>query len=156
MRNELRLVHAENREGVFLLTNQEEPKQRRSTANGRLHFTDPLAIFPDSAERGEIATVENVAGGSEEFSLFHIVISVAGADGHELENARITIAIDHATGAAVANQLGFVEVVDAAHWRLPVMAAIQLQIPIEIEIFMAAEASEFFRLFAEMTLHLTE
>src|SRR5207253_1790605 len=68
-------------------------------------LADPVAVFPNGFEGGEITAVEDVFGGGEKMAFFEIVEGVAGADGDELENARIAIAVDHATSAAVANEL---------------------------------------------------
>src|SRR3954468_9421168 len=81
---------------------------------------------------------------------------VARADGHELQDARIAIAVNHATGATVANELGLVEVVDAAHGRFPEMAAIKIEVPIKVKVFVPAQATEFLGLLAEVALHLGE
>ena len=89
--------------------------------------------------------IEDIFGGGSKLALFQVVPGVAGADGDELQHARVAIAIDHATGAAVADQFRFVEFVDVAHRRFPEVAAIEIQVPIEIEIFVPAEAAELFR-----------
>src|SRR5712672_1217513 len=88
-----------------------------------LHPADPPPIFPHVFERSQIAPVENVFRRRAQLALFEIVPSVAGADGHELQHARIAIAVDHAAGATVANQLRLVELVNVAHRRFPEMAA---------------------------------
>ena len=56
----------------------------------------------------------------------------------------------------VADQFGGVEIVDFAHGRMPVVAAVEVQVPIQIEVFQAAQAGEDFRLFAEMADHFLE
>ena len=88
--------------------------------------------------------IKNVFRGGADFALFQVVAGIAGADGDELQHARVAVAIDHAPGAAVADEFRLVELVDVAHGRFPEMAAIQVQVPIEIKIFMPAQAAEFF------------
>src|ERR1041385_567277 len=78
---------------------------------------------------------------------------IAGVDGDKLQDARVTIAIDHASCAAVANKFGIIELVNAAHGCFPKMAAVKVQIPIEVKVLMPAQAPEFLRLTAQMALH---
>ena len=85
-----------------------------------------------------------------------VVPGVAEVDGDELEDAGVAVAIDHAAGAAVANEFIGAEIVDAADGLLPEMAAVKLEVPIEVEVFMAAEAAEFLGLAAEEALHFAE
>src|SRR2546422_11585578 len=70
-----------------------------------LNTANPFTIFPDRFDGGKIARVENIPGGGHELALPEIMPGVAGADGHELQNAGIAVAIDHAPGAAVADEL---------------------------------------------------
>ena len=121
-----------------------------------LHFTNPFAIFPNGFQRREIPSVKEIFRGGNHFALFQIVVGVAGANSNKLENARVTITIDHAFGAAVADYFCLVEFVDVAHGRFPCVATVKIQIPIEIKIFVPAEATEFLRLFAQMPLHFGE
>ena len=65
-----------------------------------------------------------------------------------LHDRIVAIAIDHASSAAVAYALSSVEVANVAERPVPIVAAPKLQVPIQIEIFPAAEASEPFRLTA--------
>src|SRR5689334_8991293 len=69
----------------------------------QLNLPNPIAIFPHSFDGGEITRIEDIFGGGEQFALFEIVPRVAGADGDELQHARIAVAINHAAGAAIAN-----------------------------------------------------
>ena len=82
-----------------------------------------------------------------------MVERVAHADGDELQHARITIAVNHAARAAVADELRIVPFPDLAHRLFPEMAAIQIQIPVEIKILVTAEAAELFLLAAQVPLH---
>src|ERR1700722_4914745 len=107
------------------------------------NFADPFAVVPYGLERGEIAAVENIFGGGNHFAALEVLISVAGADGDELHHARITVAINHATRAAVTDEFGLVELVDVAHGGFPGVTAVEVQVPIEIKIFVAAQATEF-------------
>src|SRR5688500_14271872 len=84
------------------------------------------------------------------------VPGIAGVDGDMLEDAGITVAVDHATLAPVTNLLRRVPIVNAAHWLLPKMAAVKVQVPIEIKIFVAAKAGETLLLTPDMALHLGE
>src|SRR2546425_10731763 len=85
-----------------------------------------------------------------------MVPGVAGADGDKLQHAGVAVAVNHATRAAVANQLRRIELVNVAHGRFPEMTAIEVQVPVEIEIFMPAQAAKFLWLLAEMPLHFGE
>ena len=124
--------------------------------SGCSHAADPLAVVPDGFERGQVAAVEDVSGGGDELALLEVVLGVAGADGHELHHAGIAIAVNHAAGAAVADEFGIVELVDVAHGRFPGVAAVEVEVPVEVKIFVAAEAAEFLRLPAQMPLHFVE
>src|SRR6185503_16531497 len=85
-----------------------------------------------------------------------MMIRVAGADRDELQNARIAIAIDHATRATVADKFRGIELVNAAHRLFPKVTAIQVQIPVEVKIFVPAKTAELLALAAQMALHLVE
>ena len=122
----------------------------------RLHPADPIAIFPNGFDGGEIAGVEDVFGGGEQFPFFEIVPGVAGANGDELEDTGVAVAVYHAAGATIANELGGVKFVDVAHRGLPEMATVEIEVPVEVKVFVATEAAEFFGFFAQMTLHLRE
>jgi hypothetical protein len=117
---------------------------------------DILAIFPNGAERGEIPAVKQMAGGFEEPSLASGVPRVAGADGDVLEHARVAVTIDHAPSAPVANESGLVKFIDVAHGRFPEMATVQIEMPVEVEVLVAAEAPELFLLAAEVPLHFAQ
>src|SRR6185437_388025 len=117
---------------------------------------DPFAVFPDGFDGGEVAAVEDVLGGGAEFAFFQIVEGVAGVDGHVLQDARVAVAINHATGAAVADEFRLVELVDVAHRFFPEVAAVEVQIPIEVKIFVAAEAAELFPFAPQMALHFVQ
>src|SRR5690349_19130132 len=116
-------------------------------------LADPLAIFPHRFDGSEIAPIENSFCGCAKISFAEMIIGVARADGDELEDAGIAIAIDHAAGATVADELRGIELVNVAHWFLPKMATIQVQVPIEIKIFVAAEAAELLAFAAQVALH---
>src|SRR5262249_54952747 len=62
----------------------------------------------------------------------------------------------HTASTAIADQFGLVKLVNAAHWLFPKMAAVQIEIPIQIEIFVPAEATKFFRLAPQVPLHFVE
>ena len=95
-------------------------------------LSDPFSVIPDSFKGSQIAAVKYVASGGSEAAALDVVPGVAGVDGHGLEDAGIAVAIDHALGATVADELGYVEVVNAAHGLVPGVAAIEIQIPIEV------------------------
>ena len=86
------------------------------------------------------------------FKLFHASLALTATNNH----ARVAVTIDHAPRAAIPDELGIVKVVDVAHRSLPEMAAIQIQVPVEIKIFVPAQAAEFFRLLPQMPLHFRE
>jgi hypothetical protein len=65
---------------------------------------DPSAFFPHGFERRKIAGIEEATGGGEELSAPKIVAGVAGIDGDELEDAGVAVTVDHAAGAAVADE----------------------------------------------------
>lgn len=68
----------------------------------------------------------------------------------------VAIAINHASGASVADALSSVEIPDIAERLIPVVAAPQLKIPIQVEKLPPAEALEAFRFAAQMTLHILD
>src|SRR6185369_13075307 len=117
------------------------------------HAANPLTVFPNCFHGSPITAVENVAASGPQSPLLRIIPGVAGADGDELEHARIAVAVDHAAGAAVANQLRFIPFIYVAHGGLPKVAAVKVQVPIEVEILVAAEAAEFLRFLAQVPLH---
>jgi len=84
------------------------------------------------------------------------VEDIAQVERDELQDGGVAVAIDHAEGAMVADQFGGVELIDFAHGRVPVVAAVEVEIPIEVEIFQSAQAGEDFRFFAEVADHLLE
>jgi len=55
--------------------------------------------------------------GGEPMAAFRGLPGVTRVDGHALEHAGITIAVNHATRAAVADQFRLVELVEIAHGR---------------------------------------
>src|SRR5215813_2196306 len=81
---------------------------------------------------------------------------VAQGDTDMLHHRVVAIAIDHACRAAVAHALGSVEVPNVAQGSVPVVAAPNLQVPIQIEIFPSGKAPEHFRLAAQVTLHVLD
>src|SRR6185503_13234087 len=120
------------------------------------HLPNPLPVLPHCLERYEIARVKNVPRRRPEAAPFQIVPRVAGADGHELEHTGVAVAVNHAAGAAVADELRVVPVVHVAHRRLPVMAAVEVEVRGEVEILVSAEATKLFLFTAQMSLHLGE
>src|SRR5262245_25900784 len=121
-----------------------------------LHPANPLSIFPYCLQRGQIAAVENVPGRGPPFSLLEMVPGITGVDGHELEHTRIAVTVDHAAGATVANPLRIVPFIYVAHRCLPKVAAVKVEVPVQVEILVAAEAAEFFRLLPQMPLHFAQ
>src|SRR5881394_1412823 len=121
--------------------------------NQKSHAANPLAVFPNRLQRGQIAAVENVSGGGPPLSLPQMIPGIAGVDGHELEHTRIAVAVDHATGATVAYLLRFVPFIYVADRCLPKVAAVKVQVPVEVEILVTAEAAEFLRFLPQMPLH---
>ena len=95
-------------------------------------------------------------GGLDEISLFQTLIGVTGIDGHVLEDAGITITINHASRATIAYEFGLIEFIDITHGRFPEMASVKVQVPVQIEILMAAEANEALGLSFQVPLHLGE
>src|SRR5258708_4776864 len=88
-----------------------------------LDAADPFPVFPDGFERSEIAAIQKVLGGGDEFSSPGVVPGIAGTDGDKLQHAGIAIAIDHTPRAAIPNQLRAVEFINVAHRLFPEMAA---------------------------------
>src|SRR5690242_2001135 len=111
-----------------------------------LHLPDPLPVLPDRVQGGQVARVEVVFGGAEQTPFLQIIPGIAGIDGNELEHAGVAVAINHAARAAIANEFRFVKFVNVAHRRFPEMATVQVQVPIQVEILVSAEAPELFRL----------
>src|SRR5262249_27476242 len=79
-----------------------------------------------------------------------------GADGDKLQDAWVAVAIDHAPCAAVTNELRFIEFVDVAHRPFPEVTTVKIEVPIEVEVFVAAKAPELFAVLAQMPLHFSE
>ena len=73
-----------------------------------------------------------------------------------LHDRIVAIAINHTSRAAVAHTLRTVELPDVAKRPVPVVAAPQLQVPIQIEEFPPREAPEHLRLAAQVTLHILD
>src|SRR5262249_37554009 len=67
-----------------------------------------------------------------------------GAERHgEMQHdGGIAIAVGGAGGAAVADEGGALEVPDRAHLLVPRLAAIEIELPVEEEVLVAAEAGE--------------
>src|SRR5690349_19448345 len=107
---------------------------------GPLHLSNPLSVLPTRLQRSQISRIENVFGRGNKPAALHIIPGVTGTNGHELQHARITVAVNHASRAAIADELGLIELVNAAHRLLPKMAAVQVQVPIQVKIFMPAQA----------------
>src|SRR5438552_4435059 len=102
------------------------------------NLADPFPVFPDSFERSQIAGIENIPCGRAEPAFLEVVVSIACADRDKLQDARITIAVNHAASTAVADQFGLIELVNVAHRAFPKVTAVEIQIPIEVEVFVAA------------------
>ena len=66
----------------------------------------------------------------------------------------IPITIDHAGRAAVVDPFGSVEFGYVAHRPIPVMAAIEIEMPIKIEELVPAKTAEQLRFAAQMPLHV--
>ena len=66
------------------------------------------------------------------------------------------VAINHASGAAVAYALSSVEISNIAERPVPVVTAPQLKVPIQIEKLPSGEASELFRFATQMALRILE
>jgi len=120
---------------------------------GNLHVANPLPVFPNGLDGSQITRVENVFCRAGEIAFFQIVPRVAGADGDELQHAGIAVAVNHAARAAVADELGLVPFPDLAHRLFPKMAAIQVQLPVEVKILVPAETTELLLFAAQMPLH---
>src|SRR2546423_9948031 len=127
-----------------------------SSLNSISDLSNPLSVFPHRLEGSQVPPVKDIFCGGDDFSFFEILPGIAGADGHKLQHARIAVTIDHTASAAVTNQLRRIEFVDVAHRRLPEMAAIQVEVPIEVEILVTAQAPEILRLLAQVPLHLRQ
>src|SRR5208283_3887981 len=108
----------------------------------RLNPADPLPVFPDGFQGGQVARVEDVLRGGDELAPLEIVPGVAGADSDKLQDAGVAVAVNHAARAAVANELRLVEVIDVAHWGFPEVAAVEVEVPVKVEILVAAQAAE--------------
>src|ERR1039458_5756505 len=135
---------------VFIKRGANLPRTSRMTRGNlqELHPANPLAVLPNGLKGSQVAGIKNVFRSGKQFALFQIVEGVAGADGDELQHARVAVAVNHAARAAVADELRVVPFPDLAHRLLPKMAAIQIQLPVEVKILVPAEAAEFFLLAA--------
>jgi hypothetical protein len=129
-----------------------EPDDKREFS----HPADPLAVFPNGLEGREVAPVKKVFRSGTQPALFQIVPCVAGVDGGKLEDAGIAIAVNHAARAAVADEFRLVELVNVAHGLFPKMAAVKVEIPVEVKIFVTGEAAKFFTFAAQMPLHFIQ
>ena len=117
---------------------------------------NPFAVFPHGLERSQIAGIKNIFRSGTKPAFFQIVEGVVRADGDVLQHAWVAVAVNHATRAAVADEFGIVPVIDLAHRRFPEMTPVKIEIPVEVKIFVAAEAAEFFLFAAQMPLHFIE
>src|ERR1041385_47652 len=124
--------------------------------NSWLHLPDPLPVVPHRPQRGQISRVENVFGRGQESPFFGVVPRIAGADRDELKHTWVAVTIDHAPCAAIPDQLRRVEIVNVAHRRLPEVAAIKIKVPIEIKIFVPAQAAELLRFLSQVPLHFRQ
>src|SRR5438128_12117300 len=79
-------------------------------------------------------------------------------DGHAdvLHDAWVTIAVDHAPRAPIADSLRAIELVNRAHRLLPIMAPPQHKMPITVEVLKSAQARKTLRLVFDKTLHFLE
>src|SRR5882672_853230 len=118
-----------------------------------LDFADPFSILPNCVQRSKIAGIENVFGRAQEPAVFQVVPGVTGADRDELQHAGVAVAINHAPGASIPDELRLIELIDIAHGSFPEVAPIQVKVPIEIKILMSAKATELFGLPPQMALH---
>ena len=121
-----------------------------------LNAANPLAVFPNGFDGGQVARIKNVLRRASQITFFQIVPRVACVYGDELQHAGVAVTINHAACAAVADEFGIVPLPDLAHGFLPKMAAVQIEVPIEVKIFVAAETAEFFLFAAQMPLHFVE
>ena len=62
-----------------------------------------MAIFPNGAERHQVARITNAPGGTDKITPLQVLPGIAGVDSDELHHTRVSITIDHAPRAAIAN-----------------------------------------------------
>jgi len=98
--------------------------------------------------RDGIAAVRPVSPGLPKIAARCRPHAVADRYADMLHDRIIAVAIDHAGSAAVTYTLSSVKVADVAERPVPVVAAPELQVPIQIEGFPACETPEHLRLAA--------
>src|SRR5580704_9100423 len=101
-----------------------------SCKNPALHFANPFPVLPNRPQGNNVAPIQDVLRGRDYLSFFNVLAGVAEADGRELEDARIAIAVDHTARAAVADELVGAELVNAAHRLVPGVATVEVEVPI--------------------------
>src|SRR5262249_18845716 len=79
------------------------------------HTANPTAVLPNRLKGREIAAVEEVPRGGPPLSIPRMGPGIAGVDGDELKHARVAVTVNHATGAAVANQFRLVPFIHVAN-----------------------------------------
>src|SRR5579859_282958 len=121
-----------------------------------LYAPNPPALFPNGLERSQIARIEDMPGRFGQLAFFQGLPGVAAIDGDELQHTRITVAVNHAARATVPNKLRIVPFPNFAHRLLPIMTAIKVEVPVQIEIFVPTQATKFFLFAAQMPLHFGE
>ena len=106
----------------------------------------------DCCSRGDqVPAIDPMAPGLSYIAAHRGAHAVAHCDTDVLHHRIVTIAIDHTTGA-VAHALRSVKVSDVAKRSVPVVAAPELQVPIQIEEFPPRETHLW--LAAQVTLHV--
>src|SRR5215813_13515982 len=121
-----------------------------------LEADDPGQFLEDSADGAEISLPHKRFYTFLQVTPLRRLIGIVHGNGDVLHRARVAIAVDHATRAVIAHKLAVVKLVDRTHWRFPVMAAPQHQVPIEVEIPVAAETGKSFFRSLQMSFHVVD
>src|SRR6516165_6088559 len=101
--------------------------------------------------RNQVPAIGPMAPGLPNISSRRCADAVAYRYTNMLHDRIVAIAINHTSRAAVAHTLRTVELPDVAKRPVPVVAAPQLRVPIQIEEFPPREAPEHLRLAAQVT-----
>src|SRR6516164_1389059 len=123
----------------------------------RLGHAQPGRCGSDCCPRGDqVPPIGPMVPGLPDISLRCCAHALAHCYTDMLHDRIVSIAIDHTSGAAVAHALRSVELSDVAKRPVPVVAAPELQMPIQIEELPAREAPEPLWLAVQMTLHVLD
>ena len=104
--------------------------------------------------RDDVAAIRPMVPGLPKVAARGRLHAVADGEADMLHDRIVAVAIDHAGSAAVAHALSSVEVSDVAERPVPVVATLELEVPIQIKGLPPRETPERLRLATQVTLHV--